>query len=231
MTVGLTIGKAAREAGVGVETIRFYERQRLVTQPLKPTGAGTRLYAADTVERIRFIKEAQELGFTLREVDELLTLRADASADCAGVRVRASAKLDDVHRKIQQLQAIGAALGQLVAACPGSGGLQACSIMDALASRAGSHLERRNAPTHATRTQPERGKLPMKNAIFKIEGMRCDGCANTVKSLVEKEPGVQAVSVSFSDGQARVLYDPRSTDEDRLVTTIQRPGFRVVERQ
>ena len=231
MTAGLTIGKAAREAGVGVETIRFYERQRLVAQPLKPTGAGMRLYAADTVERIRFIKEAQELGFTLREVTELLTLRADASADCADVRVRASAKIDDVHRKIQQLQTIGAALGQLVAACPGSGGLQACSIMDALASRSGDRVERRKTPTPSTPTQPEREQSPMKNATFKIEGMRCDGCANTVRSLVEKELGVQAVAVSFTDGQARVLYDPQAIDEERLVTTIQKPGFRVVERQ
>jgi copper chaperone len=69
----------------------------------------------------------------------------------------------------------------------------------------------------------------MKNATFKIEGLRCDGCANTVRGLVEKEPGVKAVS--FAEGEARVLYDPQATDEERLIGTIQKPGFRVVARQ
>jgi copper chaperone len=71
----------------------------------------------------------------------------------------------------------------------------------------------------------------MKTAIFKIEGMNCDACANTIKSLVEKEPGVRMASVSFSDRQARVLYDPQSVQEDHLVDTIQKPGFRVVGRE
>ncbi len=70
----------------------------------------------------------------------------------------------------------------------------------------------------------------MKTATFKIEGMHCDGCAETVKTLVEKEPGVKAVTASFADGQARILYDPQAIDEERLVATIQRPGYRVVER-
>ena len=70
----------------------------------------------------------------------------------------------------------------------------------------------------------------MKTTIFKIEGMNCDACANTIKSLVEKEPGVRMASVSFGDGQARVLYDPRSVAEERLVEAIQKPGFRVVGR-
>jgi copper chaperone len=71
----------------------------------------------------------------------------------------------------------------------------------------------------------------MKTTIFKIEGMNCDACANTIKSLVEKEPGVRMASVSFSDRQARVLYDPQSVQEDHLVDTIQKPGFRVVGRE
>jgi copper chaperone CopZ len=68
----------------------------------------------------------------------------------------------------------------------------------------------------------------MKTAVFKIEGMHCDGCANTVESLVQREPGVRIVSVSFAEGQARVLYDPQAVGEERLVATIQKPGFRVV---
>ncbi|MGO8952450.1 MAG: heavy-metal-associated domain-containing protein [Rhodomicrobium sp.] len=71
----------------------------------------------------------------------------------------------------------------------------------------------------------------MKATIFRIEGMSCDGCANTIKNAVEKEPGVQMVSVSFAERQARVLYDPRAVGEDRLAAVIERPGFRVVSRQ
>ncbi len=71
----------------------------------------------------------------------------------------------------------------------------------------------------------------MKTAIFKIEGMNCDACANTIKGLVEKEPGVRMATVSFDEGQARILYDPQTVSEDRLVAAVQKPGFRVVERQ
>lgn len=71
----------------------------------------------------------------------------------------------------------------------------------------------------------------MKTTIFRIEGMNCDACANTIKGLVEKEPGVRIASVSFSGGQARILYDPNATSEDRLVDVIQRPGFRVAARE
>jgi copper chaperone len=68
----------------------------------------------------------------------------------------------------------------------------------------------------------------MKTIIFRIEGMNCGACANTIKCLVEKEAGVRMASVSFAERQARVLYDPQAVQEDRLVDVIQRPGFRVV---
>jgi copper chaperone CopZ len=71
----------------------------------------------------------------------------------------------------------------------------------------------------------------MKTTVFKIEGMNCDACANTIKTNLEKEPGVQTAAVSYSDGQARVLFDPKSIEEEHLVSTIQKPGFRVVGRK
>jgi copper chaperone len=71
----------------------------------------------------------------------------------------------------------------------------------------------------------------MKTATFKIEGMSCDACASAIKTLVEREPGVRMASVSFSGRLARVLYDPQSVAEDRLVDAIQKPGFRVVARE
>lgn len=128
----VTISKAARRAGVGVETIRFYERKGLIEQPVKPLAGGFRSYPAETVERIRFIRQAQELGFSLREAGELLSLRADPEADAATVRARATHKLEDVEDKIAQLEQIRRALMDLIAVCPGAGALRACSIMEAL---------------------------------------------------------------------------------------------------
>jgi MerR family mercuric resistance operon transcriptional regulator len=129
----LTIGAAARQAGVGVETIRFYERRGLIEQPPKPPGAGFRVYSPEQVTRIEFIRQAQQIGFSLNETKELLSLRADPRADCSAVRSQAVAKLGQVERKIAQLQEIAAALETLIAACPGSGALEACSILDTLA--------------------------------------------------------------------------------------------------
>lgn len=127
-----TIGRAARRAGVGVETIRFYERRGLIEQPPKPARSVFRVYSEDTVARIRFIRQAQELGFSLREVGELLGLKADPAADAADVRNRAAAKLEQVEEKIRQLERIRGALEALIAACPGKGELGHCSIMEAL---------------------------------------------------------------------------------------------------
>ena len=70
----------------------------------------------------------------------------------------------------------------------------------------------------------------MKTATLKIEGMSRDHCANTIKTLVEQQPGVKMAMVSFDEGQARILYDPQATTEDRLVAVVQEPGFRVVGR-
>lgn len=128
---GMTISKAARSADAGVETIRFYERQGLIAQPPKPLS-GYRIYPDETVKRIRFIRQAQELGFSLREIRELLSLEADPSADCADVRKQAEAKLGEVNGKIARLDQIKTALEALIATCPGNGALRACSIMDAL---------------------------------------------------------------------------------------------------
>jgi len=67
----------------------------------------------------------------------------------------------------------------------------------------------------------------MNTATFGIEGMRCDGCAQTLEALIRAEPGVRAADVSFHDGKARILYDPHTIDEDRLVTLIEKGGYRV----
>ncbi len=133
----LTIGKAASKTGVNVETIRFYERIGLIEQPPKPPDIGYRIYPEGTLQRVRFIRQAQEIGFSLKEIAELLALRSDPSADCSDVREQALQKRAEVNRKIAQLEQIRAALDDLIAACPGRGALRACSIMDVLIATTG----------------------------------------------------------------------------------------------
>ena len=127
-----TIGKAAKQAGVSVETIRFYERKGLIAQPPKPAAGGFRDYPAETLARVRFIREAQELGFSLGEITELLSLRADPKTDCGAVQRRAEAKRAEVGKKIERLEEIGVALDRLIRACPGQGALGACSILETM---------------------------------------------------------------------------------------------------
>ncbi len=128
---GLTIGQVARAAGVGVETVRFYERKGLVVQPDKPMF-GHRKYPAEVAARIRFIRRAKELGFTLKEVAELLELRVDPGKSCAEVRARALAKMADIGRKIETLQRMREALAGLAAACRGQGPTSDCPILEAM---------------------------------------------------------------------------------------------------
>lgn len=129
----LTIGKVARLAGVGVETIRFYERKGLIDEPPR-RASGYRVYPEETVPRIRFIKRAKELGFTLREIRELLELRVDASstATCDEVRKLAKEKITDVRGKIRMLQRMEDALTRLVGSCQRRVVTSNCPILEAL---------------------------------------------------------------------------------------------------
>lgn len=136
MIANLTIGKIAAAAGVGVETVRFYEREGIIEQPSRPDRRTVRRYPMELVTRIRFIREAQQLGFSLREVRELLALQANPAGDCADVRARAVAKRDAIGEKIANLQRISAALDMIIAACPAEGGLDRCTILGVLSSPA-----------------------------------------------------------------------------------------------
>ena len=127
----LTIGKVARSAGVGVETVRFYEREGLIEEPPR-RESGYRQYPEATVSRIRFIRRAKELGFSLKEIKELLSLRASPRSRCADVRRRAEAKIADIEQKVQTLQRMKKALVELTAACRGRAPVTDCPILAAL---------------------------------------------------------------------------------------------------
>lgn len=230
---GMTIGRVAERAGVGVETIRFYERRGLIQQPARPRSGGYRSYDVDIVERIRFIRQAQQLGFSLREIAELLSLRADPGADCADVRAQAVARRMEVERKIAQLQHIRSALDELIATCPGGGALRACTIIDALTGLSGGN----SGVSLSTGLQSSVGRRrkhttkgrSVKTATFKLDGMHCDGCARTIEALVSTEPGVRKATVSFEAREARVLFDPQTVSEDRLAARIRQAGYSVLD--
>ncbi|SRR5581483_7076532 len=127
----LTIGQVARRAGVGVETVRFYERQGLLDEPDR-RESGYRQYTEAVILRLRFIRRAKELGFTLKEIRELIALRRDPSATRAEVRQQATAKITDIEAKIRDLQRMKEALLKLTASCGGRGPASGCPILEAL---------------------------------------------------------------------------------------------------
>lgn len=127
----MKIGALAQRADVGIDTIRYYEREGVIPPPLR-RESGYRQYGDDDVVRLRFVRRAKQLGFTLPEIRELLDLTASAADDMAGLNSRAQAKLDDVNGRIDELVRMRDALQQLVEACPGHGALECCPIMAAL---------------------------------------------------------------------------------------------------
>lgn len=129
---GMTISELAGAANVNVETIRYYERRHLIKQPRK-SGSGWRRYGVQALRTIRFVKRAQELGFSLDDIEMLLRLRTtDSPRTCARVRTKARGKIAEVDAKLRDLTAIREVLVSLADACPGEGPGSACPILDAL---------------------------------------------------------------------------------------------------
>lgn len=125
-----TISKAAAAAGVHVETIRYYERRGLIARP-KAVG-GYRIYPDGVVRRIRFIKRAQALGFSLKECKELLSLRSERDGVTAAMRARIERKTTEIDAKLKELRAMRKVLKQLSARCPGEGDSARCPILKSL---------------------------------------------------------------------------------------------------
>ena len=117
----MRIGEFARRAGVNVQTVRYYERRGLLPEPDRQES-GYREYTPANLERLQFIRRSQELGFTLAEIGDLLTLRADPHTTAAEVKERAEAKIDDIDARISDLRQIQHALTHLAGQCKGGEG-------------------------------------------------------------------------------------------------------------
>ena len=127
----LTIGQLAHRAGVGVETVRFYEREGLISEPPR-RPSGYRDYPPETVARIVFIRRAKELGFTLKEINELLELRVRPRRNCAQVKHNAEAKITNIDGKIATLRRMRRALKDLTRACEERTPTTECPILSSL---------------------------------------------------------------------------------------------------
>jgi MerR family mercuric resistance operon transcriptional regulator len=125
----LTIGRLAELGGVNLETVRYYERRGLLPKPPR-TQAGYRQFSPDAAQRLRFIKRAQELGFSLEEIRDLLALRVEPG-NCADVRARAQAKIADIEEKMKTLAAMKSTLRNLVNRCEHAASGE-CVILDSL---------------------------------------------------------------------------------------------------
>jgi Hg(II)-responsive transcriptional regulator len=127
----LTIGELAKRAHVNRETVRYYERRRLLPRPVR-SMSGYRVFSDDALRRLRFIRHAKVLGFSLNEIKELLTLRVNSLDACDRVRDRTQAKIRDIDKKIRSLKQMKDALSELVTACARRGKTNDCPILDSL---------------------------------------------------------------------------------------------------
>ena len=127
----LSIGKIAKRAGISVETIRFYERKGLLQEPQRKES-GYRQYREEDIRKLVFIQHAKNLGFSLNEIGDLLSLQADNESTSRAVKDLAEHKLQDIEEKIKMLQRMRRTLKHLVDKCPGKGPTSECPILDAL---------------------------------------------------------------------------------------------------
>lgn len=127
----MKIGEFAGLAGVGVDTVRYYEREKLLPPPRRQSS-GYRSYSADDVVRLQFVRRAKALGFTLEEIRDLLALSDHRDEDMASLKATAAARLQAVETKLAELSRIRDGLRLLVESCPGHGKLDQCPILHAL---------------------------------------------------------------------------------------------------
>lgn len=158
----LTIGKVAQLSGVAVDTIRFYERKGLLDRPPR-SASGYRLYSEESVRRLKFIKKARRLGFSLSEIKELLELRIEPGTTCGEIYERARAKIGEIEAKIASLERMREVLTRLLSVCPAEGPLSRCPILEAL------ELDPEAAPDSITkhnagREVPRHGGSPEMNS-------------------------------------------------------------------
>jgi MerR family transcriptional regulator, copper efflux regulator len=222
----MMIGEVARRAGVSVETIRFYERQGLVPEPPR-TPAGYRQYPEETVSRLRFIQRAKQLGFSLREIAGLISLRLADDASSPDVCARAVTKLGEIDEKIRDLERMRESVAMLVEACSGSGVMDGCPILVALSTEVGKPNQSTQAK-EATLAQRKveiftAGCACCDDAVQMVQSIACPSCDVKVLDMMDtdvatraKELGVRSVPAVAVDGRLAGCCSGRGPTEDAL---------------
>jgi MerR family copper efflux transcriptional regulator len=223
----LTIGALARAAGVKVETIRYYERRGLLRQPERPES-GYRRYPPDAVKRVRFIKSAQKLGFSLREIQELLDLGSGPRSDCSEVLAITKRKIADVESKIKALDKIRSVLLELASHCPAEGNLTQCPIWERLESETEEEVWQMSKRKVEVFTA---GCPVCAELVDLVKGLKCPDCDLTIYNLnrgegieKSKEYGVTAIPAVAVNGKLLDCCRRGSiTKEDLMAAGIGRP--------
>ena len=202
---GLTIEGLARATGVNVETIRFYERQGLLLKPAKPEE-GYRKYPVEAVKQVRFIKGAQRLGFSLKEIAELLVLGREGEISCSEMLDLAGRKIAQIEFKIMSLEVMKAGLVELAESCPGTGNLAFCPIWERMAS-----IEERNEVKDMAKRKVEvftAGCPVCADLVDLVKATACPDCEVTIYNLNQgqgveeaKRYGVNAVPAVVMEGK------------------------------
>jgi MerR family mercuric resistance operon transcriptional regulator len=201
----LTIGKLARAAGVNVETIRFYERRGLLSKPPKPEE-GYRRYPIDAVKQVVFIKGAQKLGFSLKEIAVLISFGREDAVSCAEMQILANRKIAEIEQKIMALEAMKASLEELARECPGAGDLSLCPIWERMAN-----IKERKEVSYMAKRKVEvftAGCPICTDLVDLIKATACPDCQVTIYNLNQgqgveeaKRYGVTAVPAVVVEGK------------------------------
>ena len=126
-----SIGQVAKQSGVSVETVRYYEKEGLLEVPERKES-GYRQFKGDAIARLSFIQQAKKLGFSLKDIGELLSIKSDANTVCNDVKQLSQEKLVNIENKIKMLQRMRKSLKKLIDVCPGQAPINDCPILDAL---------------------------------------------------------------------------------------------------
>jgi Hg(II)-responsive transcriptional regulator len=201
----LTIGALAKAAGVNVETIRFYERRGLLRRPPKP-AEGYRRYPNNAVQQVRFIKGAQRLGFSLKEITELLTLGGQGELNCAEMRDLAGRKVAEIDHKMAALEAMKSTLLELAETCPGAGNLALCPIWERMAN-----MQERKEVNIMSKRKVEvfsAGCPVCADLVDLVKATACPSCEVTIYNLSQgqgtdeaKRYGITAVPAVVVEGK------------------------------
>ncbi len=201
----LTIGTLAKTAGVNVETIRFYERKGLLLKPPKPEE-GYRRYPLQAVQQVHFIKGAQRLGFSLKEISELLSLGLEGAVSCTEMRELANRKIEEIDQKIIALEIMKTTLAELAEECPGAGDLSLCPIWERMAN-----IKERKEVSYMAKRKVEvftAGCPVCTDLVDLVKATACPDCEVTVYNLNQgqgadeaKRYGVTAVPAVVVEGK------------------------------